>query len=144
MKVCFDIHLNIVGETQHENSTLLKKIATVRWKLGTCASLNSIEIGTTYQYPAVYTERCCLQSGRHTLVCYNTPPARGWNNAYIMIDGHRYCDDFISFKSFQKINVASKNLSTIYVMMTCNIIYRDSFHSRLIVLPYIFVKDELK
>ena len=126
LKVCFDIHLNIVGETQHENSTVLKKMATVRWKLGTCGSLNSIEIGTTYQYPAIYTERCCLKSGRHTLVCYNTPPARGWNNAYIMIDGHRYCDDFISFKSFQKINVASKNLSTIYAMMTCNMKYRNS------------------
>ena len=109
LKVCFDIRLNIVGETLYKNTTRLMKNATVRWKLGTCTSLNSIEIGAMYQYPAVYTERCCLQSGRHTLVCYNTPPARGWNNAYILINGHRYCDDFGDFKSFQKILLTSKN-----------------------------------
>ena len=97
--------MNIVGETQNESSTVLSKNATARWKLGTCASLNSIASGATYQYPAIYTERCCLESGRHTLVCYNHPPSRGWNNTYITINGQRYCDDFISYKSFQKVLV---------------------------------------
>ena len=105
--------MNIVGKTQNESSTVLNKNATARWKLGTCASLNSIERGTTYQYPAIYTERCCLESGRHTLVCYNNPHAQGWNNAYILINGHRYCDDFISYKSFQKILVTGRKLSLI-------------------------------
>ena len=41
--VCFDIQLNIAGETQNKNSTLLKNNATVRWKFGSCTSLNSIE-----------------------------------------------------------------------------------------------------
>ena len=103
--VCLDIQLNIIGETKHENSTFLKEAATVRWKLGTCTSLNSIEEGTTYQYPALYTEHCCLGPGRHTLVCYNNPPTRGWNDAYIIISGHQYCNDFNSYKSFQKIFV---------------------------------------
>ena len=103
--VCFDIQLNIVGETQDEKPTFLKKNSTVRWRLGGCASLNGIESGATYQYPAVYTERCCLESGKHTLVCYNNPHARGWNNAYILINDHRYCDDFISYRSYQKIRV---------------------------------------
>ena len=76
--VCFDVHLNIVGETLYENSTILNESSTARWKLGACGSLNSIEIGEKYQYPAVYTERCCLESGRHILVCYNYPPSRGW------------------------------------------------------------------
>ena len=105
--------MNIVGETQNESSTVLKKHATARWKLGTCASLNSIASGATYQYPAIYTERCCLAPGRHTLVCYNYPPSRGWKNAYILINGHRYCDDFISYKSFQKIYVKGTNFTLV-------------------------------
>ena len=106
---CFDIQLNIVGETQ-DWIRLLKKNSTVRWKLGTCASLNFIESGATYQYPAIYTERCCLEPGKYTLACYNNPSARGWNNAYILINGHRYCDDFINYKSFQKILVTGMSL----------------------------------
>ena len=114
MIVCFDIQTNIVGETQSENNTLPKENATMRWILGSCSSLNSIESGATYQYPAIYTERCCLESGRHTLVCYSSPPARGWNNAYIMINGQRYCDDFISYKSFQTILVSGTNISSFF------------------------------
>ena len=106
----FLIRVNIVGETELW-STRLNKTSTIRWKLGACASLNSIETGPQYQYPALYTERCCLESGRHTLVCYSSPPARGWNNAYIMINGKRYCDDFISYKSFQTILVTGTNLN---------------------------------
>ena len=110
--MCFDIRVNIVGETELR-SARLNKTSTIRWKLGACASLNSIETGPKYQYPALYTERCCLESGRHTLVCYNSPHAQGWNNAYIIINGHRYCDDFISYKSFQKILVTGRKLSLI-------------------------------
>ena len=104
--VCFDIKLNIVGEASGEKDIFLKKNATMRWKLGACTSLNSIDSGTTYHHPAIYTERCCLKPGKHTLVCYNNPPARGWNNANILINGHRYCDDFDGYKSFLKILVS--------------------------------------
>ena len=107
--MCFDIRVNIVGETELR-SARLNKTSTIRWKLGACASLNSIETGPKYQYPALYTERCCLESGMHTLVCYNHPPSRGWNKAYITIDGQRYCDDFISYKSFQKVLVTGTNI----------------------------------
>ena len=122
MIACFDIQTNIVGKTQNGNSTLLEKNATVRWKIGSCTSLNSIETGATYQYPAIYTERCCLESGRHALVCYSSPPARGWNNANIMIDGHRYCDNFISYKSFQTILVPGTNISFVF---RPNMVYSD-------------------
>ena len=82
--------------------------ATIRWKLGACASLNSNDRWLAYEYPAIYTERCCLRPGRHTLTCYNEPPARGWGNASIMIDGHRYCDNFVSYRSFQKVVIKGK------------------------------------
>ena len=116
--VCFDIQLNIVGETQDKESNLLMKNATARWKLGPCTSLNSIGNGNTYQYSAVYTERCCLEPGRHTLVCYNDPPSQGWSDAYILINGHRYCDDFVSYKSFQKILVTGTSISVYLVICT--------------------------
>ena len=114
--VCFDIKLNIAGESQNENDTILNRNSTVRWKLGTCSSLNSIEAGTTYQYPGLYTERCCLESGRHTLLCHNIPPARGWKDAYVLIDGHRLCDDFVNYRSFQKILITGASFNILFVL----------------------------
>ena len=102
---CTDVQLNVVGETQDKTSTILKKNSTARWMLGSCSSLNSFEDDITYQYPAIYTERCCLGPGRHMLICYSNPPSRGWKNTYILINGHRFCDDFVTYKSFQKVLV---------------------------------------
>ena len=123
MAVCFDIQLTILGETQYEKTSLLKKNSTVRWKLGTCGSLNSIETGSTYQYSAIYTERCCLDPGRYTLVCFNSPPAKGWNNANIQINGHQYCDDFVTYESFQKILVTGSGMNISYPLFVKNYIY---------------------
>ena len=111
MIVCFDIQLNVVGETRDDNSTMLKENAKARWILGSCFSSNSIEKGITYQYPAVYTERCCLPSGTHTLKCYNLPQARGWKETYLLINGLRYCDNFIDYEFFQKISVTGHKLT---------------------------------
>ena len=103
--VCFDVQLNIAGETQEDNRNSLLTNAALKWELGSCSSLNSIEKGATYQYPAVYTERCCLPTGIYTLKCYNFPHVRGWKDTYLLIDGHRYCDNFIDYEFFQKIYV---------------------------------------
>ena len=105
---CITVQLNIDGETQDERSTILKINATAKWMLGSCYSSNSFEEDVNYQYPAMYTENCCLEPGRHTLTCYSDPPARGWKNAYISINGHRFCDDFVTYKSFQKLLVTGK------------------------------------
>ena len=114
--VCLDVQLNVVGKTQNESTTILENISTARWILGSCSSLNSIDYGAKYQYPALYTERCCLAPGIHTLVCYNDPPARGWKDSYILINGHRYCDDFLGFKSFQKIIATGANFKFMFEM----------------------------
>ena len=58
----------------------------------------------------MYTDRCCIAPGKHRLTCYNNPPARGWKNEYLMIDGHRYCDNFVGFKSMQKIAVTGRHI----------------------------------
>ena len=117
MIVCFDIQLNVAGEAQYSVSSkeyVLEKPSAARWRIGSCSSLNSIEGPTlnAYKYPAIYTDRCCLEAGRHSLVCYNNPPARGWKNTYLLINGHRYCDDFNGYKSFQKILVKGTNVRT--------------------------------
>ena len=113
MLVCLDIHVNVVGETENEKSSFLMSSSTVRWELGSCSSASSKLGGTSYQYPAIYIERCCLKPGIYTLICYNIPPAQGWKNAYVKIDGHQYCDNFINYKSFQKIVVTGKLNSSI-------------------------------
>ena len=60
---CFDIQLNIGGEMHHDDNTPLKKKSTVRWKLGPCTSLNSIEGDTTYHESARTAPICsCLQA----------------------------------------------------------------------------------
>ena len=78
----------------------------VRWSLGACSSLNSSE----YQFPALYIHRCCLQPGRHLLSCYSDPPAHGWTNAHLTIDGHRFCDDFVGFTSFQILEITGTDI----------------------------------
>ena len=115
---CLDVRLNIVGKTENENTTLLKKKSTVRWQLGPCSSLNSIYEDTIaeYHFPALYTERCCLNPGRHTLLCHSKPAAQGWKDEYILIDGHRYCDNFIGYESFQKIFVTGVVLKNLIIL----------------------------
>ena len=102
---------------------MLRNTSRVRWTIGNCSSSNSYLESTGYNFPAVYTERCCLTPGRHTLSCYNDPPAQGWKDAYITIDGHRYCDDFANFKSFQKVDVTGTYImATIVFVSSLNII----------------------
>ena len=110
--VCFDVHVNIVGETLDWDGKQLKNNSKLRWKLGSCSTSNTV----TYMYVALYVERCCLESGRHTLVCYNDPPTQGWNNAYIIIQGNRYCDDFIGYSSFQTLTITGNNLNFLYYL----------------------------
>ena len=115
--------MHIDGENQVNSSLVLKNTLRVRWNMGNCSSSNSYLESTGYNFPAVYTERCCLTPGRHTLSCYNDPPVQGWKDAYITIDGHRYCDDFATFKSFQKVDVTGTYImATIVFLSSLNII----------------------
>ena len=105
--VCLDIQLNIYVEKddvyQHNGLFL------PGWKLGSCSSseLDSLEKKTYYKYSGAITERCCLEPGMHILKCYSSPPAHGWRDTYLRIDGQRYCDDFVGYESYQKINFTS-------------------------------------
>ena len=102
---CLDIELNINGKLQNEANSLLQSVSTVRWDLGSCSSLNFAFGNTSYQYSALYTQRCCIEPGIHILTCYNIPVGKGWLDAYLLIEGHRHCDNFGGFKSMQSLTV---------------------------------------
>ena len=106
LTVCLEIQLQIVRESQNETNITVTSSPKVRWSLGTCSSVNSNLDTTVYQYGSLFVERCCIAPGKHTLTCDSTIPTRGWKDAYLTIDGHTYCDNFIGFKLMQKITVA--------------------------------------
>ena len=99
-----DIKLRLHGQNdthdQYVNST-------ATWDLGACKSVNFDVNNTVYKYPGTYTERCCLLPGNHLLKCYNVVPVQGWKDAQILIEGHEYCDDFISYTAMRKIVISS-------------------------------------
>ena len=105
--VCLEIEMRFDGEKDKER--LYEFLP--RWSLGTCSGVGyELITGNHSRHYLTSTSRCCLNPGLHTLLCYSSPPARGWRNWYILVDGHRYCDDFVSYTSLQKIAVESMYL----------------------------------
>ena len=88
-KICIDLTISAV---QHgENS---------EWHLGPCNS-----IGIVYENHKKHIQRCCLEPGQQTLTCINIRYPFGWDDGYIEIQGHRYCNDFMSYKIIQRITI---------------------------------------
>ena len=56
-----------------------------------------------------YIQKCCLKPGQQTLTCINTIKPYGWDDGYIEIQGHRYCNDFMSYRSMQTITITGMN-----------------------------------
>ena len=74
------------------------------------------DIGMTF-----YTERCCVIPGKHILSCIGSPykehDNRGWNaiaGAFLEIQGHKYCDDTITYNAMQMIDVVGANILLLY------------------------------
>ena len=40
-----------------------------------------------------------------TLTCFNIEKPEGWKIGYIELRGHRYCDDFLSYKAMRRIQI---------------------------------------
>ena len=76
----------------------------VRWTLGSCSSAIEYEDFTTY------LERCCILEGHYTLTCINTERSAGWNQGYIEIHGHTFCNDFWTYRSMQQIQVKGEKM----------------------------------
>ena len=73
-----------------------------QWKLDSCYGPKP---GLDYVRNEINYDRCCLPPGRYTLICINQKSAYGWGNAFLEIDGKRYCDDFVGFKAMRTISV---------------------------------------
>ena len=100
-EVCFDIKTFTI---QYGSDS--------QWLLGTCNS-----IGKEYKNFKKYIDRCCLKPGQYTLTCINTKNPYGWGDGYVEIQGHRYCDDFMSYRLLQKISIRSKFMIIILIGM---------------------------
>ena len=82
------------------------------WTLGTCST------SVTYQNgKAIKESDCCLAPGNHTLTCYNMRQPDGWNLGFIVINGERYCDDFIGYTARRRITINGNISNSETVMM---------------------------
>ena len=97
LKVCMEIKTTTKYEGRY-----------IRWTLGSCSSSSQYADFTTY------LERCCLTEGQYTLTCFNTERPVGWNQGYIEVQGHTYCNDFWSYKSMQHVEVNGKYMLVFY------------------------------
>ena len=98
--------INFAGEEICFNTEIssLENGPDSEWKLGTCGgTVKSHKDGR----PNFYIQRCCLKAGKYTLTCVNRKNPYGWGQGYIEIQGHRYCNDFMSYRMMQKITIRS-------------------------------------
>ena len=58
----------------------------------------------------IYTEVCCLSSEKVILICTATDE-NGWKDAHLMINGHRFCDDFVGYKAMMSLDVQGNGWS---------------------------------
>ena len=79
------------------------------WQLGTCNSHGIEQISGNTKF----IHRCCLRPGKYTLTCIRKNGPYGWNEGFVEIQGHRYCNDFLSYKLMQEIRIKGmKEIST--------------------------------
>ena len=77
------------------------------WTLGPCST------SLQYKNDKIIKENdCCLTPGNHTLTCYNTRYPHGWKKGFIVINGRRYCDDFIGYKAMRRIIIEDNILNS--------------------------------
>ena len=72
----------------------------ITWEFGNCSSVGR------YEDNKQYLHRCCMKPGKYSLTCTNINEAHGWKKGYIEIQGHRYCDDFMGYKSMRRISIS--------------------------------------
>ena len=78
---------------------------TLSWRIGHCNSGKYQHFlgGSLY----INTYRCCLTPGKHILTC----KAGGqfhWRQGYVLLQGRKYCQDFIGFTALRRITIFRK------------------------------------
>ena len=93
-------------ESENEVSNFERK-----WILGNCN-------GYPFESDSQHIERCCLMPGRHVLICRNSKTAFGWGNAFIEIQGQKYCDDFIGNEARRIVTITGNVYNLKHVKST--------------------------
>ena len=96
--VCFLIATK-VGNIDSDNDNLF---FSREWKLASCYGP---KFGMNYSSNEAHYDICCLTPGIYTLICQNTKSNYGWGNAWLEIEGERYCDDFVGFRALRNVSV---------------------------------------
>ena len=68
------------------------------WELGQCFASHK------FSTAKIYTEKCCVSNGDHTLQCIDEQNT-GWVNSRITIGHHTFCDDVVGYTKFILINI---------------------------------------
>ena len=76
-----------------------------KWEIGSCSSIHPHVNPSSHRS---YFERCCLKPGTHTLTCWNLATTDNWRGNSVVIQGQRYCDDFIGYRAMRKIHIFGK------------------------------------
>ena len=90
-----------VNISSHDSSVV--PVVERKWNFGSCHSSE----GYT-RYASQYTERCCLAEGQEYVLACQTSLPGGWKDGFVEVQGHKYCDDFITSKAMYKIEILGK------------------------------------
>ena len=96
----------------------------VDWRIGSCTNGNKYEISDKDNPFVMNVFRCCLPPGEYILIC-KAPNRNTWLTGYIMIDGRKYCNDFIGFQGFYRLQITGKNIVSIFHFWLSYAIYLD-------------------
>ena len=77
---------------------------TLSWRIGHCSSR---EYKDSLSREIINTYRCCLAPGEHILTCEASGQFH-WRQSYVLIQGRKYCNDFIGFKALRRITIFRK------------------------------------
>ena len=84
--ICIDVHL-------------YAQRGSYNWQFGPCHSSHQFSGSGTY------TEKCCAPNGDYIFSCKDTK-GDGWDNSFVTIGGHQFCDDIVGYEKLLAINIS--------------------------------------
>ena len=105
------IPVHAVNRTGQYTGNIIKEVKLTRqeeWNIGPCTSVNIYPHLLPYgegKLMRTFVRSCWFEPGQHVLECYSKDYSSGWTYAHVEIQGHRYCDDFVSIKALRKITI---------------------------------------
>ena len=102
----------------------------VSWKLGSCTNDKGYWLSSK-DNAIINIVRCCLQPGEYILTC-QAANAKTWLTGYVLINGRKYCHDFIGLKGFRRLEINRKSelemfFSYLPTILTCSAWYVGPF-----------------